>query len=53
MSVMVNGEESPTFKTSKGLRQGDPLSPLLFNLVVDALTRMLAKASSGGLGFAM
>jgi hypothetical protein len=48
VSVMVNGEGSPTFKTGKGLRQGNPLS-LLFNLVVDVLTRMLAKASSGGL----
>jgi hypothetical protein len=49
VSVMINGEESPTFKTGKGLRQGNPLSQLLFNLVVDVLTRMLAKASNGGL----
>jgi hypothetical protein len=45
MSVLVNGEESNTFKTGKGLRQGDPLSPLLFNLVTDVLTKMLAKAT--------
>jgi hypothetical protein len=36
--VLANGEESATFKTGKGLRQGDPLSSLLFNVVVDDLT---------------
>jgi hypothetical protein len=39
---MVNGEESSSFKPGKGLRQRDPLSPLLFNLVGDGLSRMLA-----------
>jgi hypothetical protein len=37
------------FKTRKGLRQRDPMSPMLFNLVGDVLTRMLAKAASQGL----
>jgi hypothetical protein len=49
VSVLANGEESATFKTGKGLRQGGPLSPLLFNLVVDALTKMLSKAIGKGL----
>jgi hypothetical protein len=49
VSVLANGEESSTFKTGKGLRQGDPLSPLLFNLVVDVLTRMLVRATESGL----
>jgi hypothetical protein len=48
VSVLANGEESATFKTGKGLRQGDPLSPL-FNLVADVLTRMLGKASREGI----
>jgi hypothetical protein len=49
VSVLANGEESATFKTGKGLRQGDPLSSLLFNLVVDALTKILSKAAEKGL----
>jgi hypothetical protein len=37
------------FQTTKGMRQGDPLSPVLFNLVVDILSRMLQKATENGL----
>ena len=42
IGVKINQVEGTFFKTSKGLRQGDPLSPLLFNLVVDVVTRMLS-----------
>jgi hypothetical protein len=49
VSVMANGEESQTFKTGKGLRQGDHVSPLLLNLVDDVLNRMLARAAREGL----
>jgi hypothetical protein len=53
ISIWFNDETSPYFKPGKGLRQGDPLSPLLFNLVVDVFTRMLMKAARKGyiLGF--
>jgi hypothetical protein len=46
--IRVNDENNPYFKPSKGLRQGDPLSPLLFNLVVDVFTRMMVKAANMG-----
>ncbi|XP_020973015.1 uncharacterized protein LOC110269490 [Arachis ipaensis] len=48
MSVLVNGSPSKPFKMERGLRQGDPLSPLLFVLVVDVLHRMLGEAVHNG-----
>jgi hypothetical protein len=41
VGVIINNEEGEFFQTGKGLSQGDPLYPLLFNLVVDVLSRML------------
>jgi hypothetical protein len=49
VGVKINGIEGDFFITGKGLRQGDPMSPLLFNLVVDVLSRMLFKAASNSL----
>jgi hypothetical protein len=48
VSINVNNEHGRYFRTFKDLRQGDPLSLLLFNLVVDALSALLEAASRNG-----
>jgi hypothetical protein len=47
-SVLVNGTLSGFFSSSRGLRQRDPLSPLLFVIVMEALSKMLSATVDGG-----
>ena len=43
-AVLLNGIPRKTFHCRRGVRQGDPLSPLLFVLAVDLLQSILNKA---------
>ena len=43
-AVLINGAASPFFKGKRGLRQGCPLSPLLFLLVAEGLSQLILKA---------
>lgn len=47
-AILINGVVAPFPKSEKGLRQGCPLSPLLFVLAVEALSRMLLEAKRKG-----
>jgi len=46
ISILVNGSPTTEFKPQRGLRQGDPLTPLLFDLVAEGLTGMMREAVS-------
>jgi hypothetical protein len=48
-SVLVNRSPKGFFDSSQGIRQGDPLSPLLFVFVMEALSCMLSAEINDGL----
>ncbi|RVX23503.1 putative ribonuclease H protein [Vitis vinifera] len=47
-SIVINGSPSSFFRSSRGLRQGDPLSLYLFLFVMEALSQLLSSARNGG-----
>jgi hypothetical protein len=48
-SVLINDSPSGFFGSSQGVRQGDPLSPFLFVLIMEAFSRMIDATYSRGL----
>ncbi|CAN6182020.1 unnamed protein product [Urochloa humidicola] len=44
VAIKVNDDIGHYFQTKKGVRQGDPLSPILFNIVVDMLAVLINRA---------
>nr|GEX91089.1 hypothetical protein [Tanacetum cinerariifolium] len=48
-SVIVNGSPTKEIKLHKGLRQGDPLSPLLFILAIESLHVTIQVAKCKGI----
>jgi hypothetical protein len=48
-SVLLNGVPGKVLHCRRGVRQGDPLSPLLFVLAADLLQSIINKAKDQGL----
>ncbi len=47
-SVMINGVLSKAYRVYRGVRQGDPLSCLLFDLAIEPLSAMIRKSELEG-----
>ena len=45
-AVLLNGVPAKFFKCRRGVRQGDPLSPLLFMLAAELLQILINEAAS-------
>ena len=48
-SVLFNGSPADFFGNSRGLRQGDPLSPMLFLVMMEVFRKMMKRAEGADL----
>jgi hypothetical protein len=48
VAIKINDQVASNFQTKKRVRQGDPLSPILFNIVVDMLAILINRAKIEG-----
>ncbi|XP_057784939.1 uncharacterized protein LOC131002461 [Salvia miltiorrhiza] len=48
ISILYNGQLRGYFSCSRGVRQGDPLSPILFGIVEDVLSHLIMNCVSSG-----
>jgi hypothetical protein len=44
VGIKINDQVGPNFQMRKGVRQGDRLSPILFNIIVDMLAILINRA---------
>ena len=48
-SVLFNWSPADFFRSLRGLKQGDPLSPMMFLVMMEVLSKMIKRAEGAGL----
>lgn len=48
-SILINGHPTDLFHPSRGIRQGDPLSPYIFIICAEVLSGLITKSQQDGL----